>query len=204
MWKNIKSPNKVQNWRTAWEVLDRQQLYSAPPWLTLSRQKVRVHDGRIIEDYYQLELPDFVVVVATTPSSQFVTLRQYKHGVRCTTLTMPGGMVERGEEPLQAAQREFVEETGYFASNWRHLASYTVHGNLGAGVGHYFAATMAKPVAVPQSGDLEEMEVILLDKDELLASVWGGQVALLNHAAAISLAILSETTPITAMPLVDD
>lgn len=203
MWKYIKAPNKPRNWRDAWEVLDRQQLFSAPPWLTLSRQKVRVHDGRIIEDYYQLELPDFVVVVATTPSGQFVTLRQYKHGVRRTTLTMPGGMVERGEEPLQAAQREFVEETGYFASNWRHLASYTVHGNLGAGVGHYFSATMAKPVAVPQSGDLEEMEILLLDRDELIASVWGGKVALLNHAAAISLAILSEAMLTADMPSVD-
>lgn len=190
-------PTKKTDGHEGWKVLDWQEIYSAPPWLCLSREKVQVHDGRIIEGYHQLELPDFVVVVATTPLGQYVTLKQYKHGVRRKSLTLPGGMVECGEEPLRAAQREFVEETGYFASNWGHLGSYTVHGNLGAGVGHYFSAEMAKPVAEPQSGDLEEMEIILLEKDELIASLWDGQVALLNHAAAISLAFLSERCPST-------
>lgn len=193
MKKDTKALTVAKNETTAWKVLDRQELYAAPPWLTLSRETVQVHDGRIIKDYHQLELPDFVVVAATTPSGQFVTLYQYKHGVRCESFTLPGGMVEHGEKPLQAAQREFVEETGYFASNWRHLGSYTVHGNLGAGVGHYFTATMAKAVVTPKSGDLEDMKVVLLDRDDLVSSLWDGRVVLLNHATAISLACLRDT-----------
>lgn len=173
-----------------WKVLESTQIYAQPPWITLRKEVVQLPNGKIVRDYHQLELPDFVVVVATTYLGQVVTLQQYKHGVRRQSITLPGGMVEHAEEPMHAAQREFFEETGYFATDWRHIGSYTVHGNLGAGKGHFFSADMAKPIATPDPGDLEEMKVVLLNQKELISSLWNGEIALLNHATAVSLAFL--------------
>ena len=174
----------------AWRILDHQEIYAAPPWLRLSRQVVELPNGKIVKDYHQLDLPDFVVAVAMTSSDHFITIRQYKHGARRTSLTLPGGMVEADEPPSQAARRELLEETGYAASVWRHIGSYIVHGNLGAGCGHYFLAHNAKKVQAASSGDLEEMEILLLDRNDLTSALRRGDVALLNHAAAISLACL--------------
>lgn len=175
-----------------WRVHRRKELYSMPPWLGLYRETVELPNGKIIDDYHQLELPDFTVVVARTPAEKTIIIRQYKHGVRHISLTLPGGMVETDEHPVLAAQRELLEETGYTAEGWHHLGSFTSHGNLGAGRGHYYQAINARRKQAPNSGDLEEMEVLLLGKQELMASLWNGNVALLNHALAISLSQLHE------------
>ena len=175
-----------------WHVLRREELYSMAPWLALYRETVELPNGKIIDDYHQLDLPDFTVVVARTPTGKTIVVRQYKHGVRRISLTLPGGMVDTDEVPVMAAQRELLEETGYTAEEWHHLGSFTSHGNLGAGRGHYYQAINALRIQPPNSGDLEEMEVLLLSKVDLSRSLWNGNVALLNHALVISLSQLHE------------
>ena len=175
-----------------WQVLKTSEVFSADPWLTLSVQQVRVPDGRVIDDYYQLSLPDFIVVFAETGKGEVIMIRQYKHGARRTSLTLPGGLVEKGEAPEAAAKRELLEETGYQADSWKSLGSYVVNGNLGCGQGHFFMAAGAKQVQEPASGDLETMEIELLTLERLAEALRSGEVMLLNHAAAIAMAMTAE------------
>lgn len=171
-----------------WSVLECRDVFSAPPWLELSVEKVQLPDGRIIDDFYHLVIPDFVVVFAETASGGILTIRQYKHGAGYPSLTLPSGQVDKDEAPLNAAKRELLEETGYQASHWRHLGSYTVNGNLGCGKGHFFLAKEAIQLQEPDSGDLEEMEIGILTHEALKKSMEDGEVILLNHAAVISMA----------------
>ncbi len=175
-----------------WKVLKTSEVFSAEPWLALSVQQVRVPDGRVIDDFYQLALPDFTLVFAETTSGEIIMIRQYKHGAKRTSLTLPGGLVEKGEDPEEAAKRELLEETGYQAESWQSLGSYVVNGNLGCGKGHFFMAAGAKPVQEPESGDLETMEIKLLSRGQLWEALRSGEVMLLNHAAAIAMAMTAE------------
>ncbi len=175
-----------------WKILKTSEIFTADPWLSLSVQQVRVPDGRIIDDFYQLALPDFIVVFAETLTGDVIMIRQYKHGARRTSLTLPGGLVEKGEKPLDAAKRELLEETGYRAENWQSLGAYVVNGNLGCGQGHFFMAAGAKQVQEPKSGDLETMEVELLTRKRIAEALRNGEVMLLNHAAVIALAMMAE------------
>ncbi len=68
--------------------------------------------------YVVLECPDWVNVVAITADGQVVLVRQYRHGIDAVELEIPAGLVEPGEEPLAAAQRELAEETGYTGGRW--------------------------------------------------------------------------------------
>ncbi len=175
-----------------WKVLKTSEVFNADPWLTLSVQQVRVPDGRVIDDFYQLALPDFTLVFVETSAGEIIMIRQYKHGARRTSLTLPGGLVEKGEDPEEAAKRELLEETGYRAESWQSLGSYVVNGNLGCGKGHFFMAAGARPVQEPESGDLETMEIKLLTRGQLWEALRSGEVMLLNHAAVIAMAMMAE------------
>lgn len=186
--KTKSTPNQRHDANGDWKTLSRKKLFAADPWLRVYREKVQLPNGRIIHDFHQLELPDCVVVAAMTAEGQMLTLQQYKHGARRQCLTLPGGIVDEGEKPIKAAKRELLEETGYIAAHWQHLGTFINNGNLGAGRGHYYLAHEAVRVRDPNSGDLEEMTLVLRDPATLKTFLWNGEITLLHHACAISLA----------------
>ncbi len=63
-----------------WEVLESEYLHRRP-WLTVRRDKVRLPDGTVHPEYYVLEYPTWVNVIALTPEGKFVMVKQYRHGL---------------------------------------------------------------------------------------------------------------------------
>ena len=106
------------------------------PWQTLSSQPVadyrilRVRQDRCVSprtgdahDFVVLEATDWVNVIAITPDEEVVLIEQYRFGTQKVTLEIPGGLIDPGEEPLQAGKRELLEETGYSAKTFTLLGS---------------------------------------------------------------------------------
>lgn len=177
--------------RQEWVTVRRHELIDRRPWLRLWSEDVQLPDGRIIEGFTQLEMPDVAVIVALTPDGQAIIERNYKHGPRRVCLNLPAGYLEAGEEPLTAARRELLEETGYAADEWVPLGQFANDGNRGAGTSFLFLARDARQIAQPDAGDLEELEIGLMPLDQLAESVRNGEVAILAIAAAIGLAVVA-------------
>ena len=70
-------------------------------------------------EFYVIDAPDWVNVVALTDRDELLLIEQWRHGVDHATLEIPGGMVDPGETPLEAARRELLEETGYRAGTFQ-------------------------------------------------------------------------------------
>lgn len=103
-----------------WELLKSEYLFNRP-WLTVRKDCVKIPSGEINDEFYVLEYPDWVNVIAITDEGQFVLEKQYRHGLGKTCYEIPAGVIEEGESPLEAAKRELQEETGYGDGTWREL-----------------------------------------------------------------------------------
>lgn len=181
-----KEPAKLQPWK----VLDRQLLLSAMPWLSVYREQVQLPTDQVIDDFYRVVLPDFAAVLPVTTDDEFIMVRGYKHGLGKTALSVPAGLMNPGEPPLDAARRELLEETGYEAAEWKRLGTYVVDGNRQCGTMYLFLARHARPTRPPQQDDTEVLEIELLRREQLLAALRAGEIATLAGAAAVALGLV--------------
>ncbi len=173
----------------AWITRDRKVVLDKGKFLTVEQHRVELPDGRVIDDWQWVITPDYVNIVAVTGDGRYLCFRQTKYAVDGPTLALVGGYMERGEEPLAAAQRELREETGYEAADWTPLGEYAVDANRGVGRAHFYLATGAARVADPIVDDLEEQELLHLTRGELEAALRGGEFKVLPWAAAVALAL---------------
>ena len=172
-----------------WKTLKTQDIYQAEPWIRLSIEQVQLPDGRVIDDYYRVQMQDYAVIFAQLPDERVIFLRQYKHGVGRVSLTLPGGGIAPGEDEIAAAQRELLEETGYIAEDWQNLSNFVTSANYRCSHGSVFVARNAQKVAEPNSGDLEEMETVLMTPEEIAIAIQQGEIVVVGALAAIALAL---------------
>ena len=68
-----------------------------------------------------LEGNDWINIIALTPEKKIVLVKQYRFGTSKSELEIPGGIIETGENPVEAGIRELKEETGYVGTNPTYL-----------------------------------------------------------------------------------
>lgn len=173
----------------SWKTNSRKLVLDNSPWLTVEHHAVELPDGRVIPDWPWVTTPDYINVVAVTEDERFICFRQVKYGIEGVTLSVVGGYINEGEEPLAAAKRELLEETGYEAPDWISLGSYLVDPNRGIATGYLFLAKHARYVTPRDADDLEEQELLLLTREEIEHAIEVGDIKVLAWAAAVAFAL---------------
>ena len=172
-----------------WKSLTKKSILVKKPWFEVFKEEIQLPDGKVVPEYYEIEMPHYTAVFAVTVEQQIMVLRCYRHAVGEVTLTMPGGMIEKGESPLAGIQREFLEETGYVAKKWKSLGPLKGNSTRGCGTYHLFFATGAESVQKPDSGDLEELELLLWSPEEVEQALDEGQAKSLGVASMLLLGL---------------
>ncbi len=112
-------------------------------------------------DFVVLEGADWVNVVAITADAQVVLIEQYRFGRGEVTLEIPGGMIDAGENPVAAAERELREETGYTAAKFTLLGHVDPNPALQSNRCYTVLAENAVPAEAQALDDMEDIAVVL-------------------------------------------
>jgi 8-oxo-dGTP pyrophosphatase MutT (NUDIX family) len=172
--------------KQSWVVLSTRRVIDTP-FLRIRSERVALPDGTIIPDYYIIENRGWVGVVPITEDGRFIINKQYKHGIGLDVLEFPAGGIDPHEvDPLVAAQRELMEETGYSAEPGQiDLLSHMLANPTGSvtEVWWYLAHNVRK-TGEQKIDPTEVIENILLTPAELVALLRSARFRVQGHVAA--------------------
>ena len=101
--------------------------------------------------------------------------RQFRHAAQQYLYEVPAGTIDPGEDHLEAAKRELLEETGYQARKWTQLLQYFASpGFLGEWMQVFLAEDLTPGPASPEEDESLELQFIPLS--ELLRLIGAGKI----------------------------
>lgn len=164
------SPHNERKWQT----LESEYLIRRP-WLTARRDTVKLPNGTIIPEYYVLEYPTWVNVIAITDEGKFVLVRQYRHALGETRYELCAGVCEEGEEPMAAAQRELFEETGYSGGQWELWMILSANASTMNNLTYCYLATGVRRTSSQHLEPTEDLTVHVCSRKRLYSMLKNGE-----------------------------
>ena len=113
-------------------------------------------------------------ILAKTKEGKFIINKEYRHPTGKWLLSCPGGRIDPGESPLEAAKRELLEETGYGNGSFRLLGSAYQFPAVSDQIVHYIYVENAEFLQPPVLETFELIHTELKTEQELLHEIATG------------------------------
>ncbi len=138
-------------------------------------------------EFVVIDAPDWVNVLALTPDHRLVMVNQFRYGTDAFSWEIPGGVIDRGEDPVTAGVRELREETGYVGTSARLLGSVNPNPAIMNNRCHLVLVEGAAPAGALEWDPDEEIEVATLPADEAYAWAQSGRI---THSLVLNALLL--------------
>lgn len=149
----------------------------------------RVREDRTISpvsgeefSFFVVEANDWMNVIPITRDGRIVCVHQYRHGTEEVSLEIPGGVIDDGESPLEAAHRELLEETGYEAETIEQIGVVAPNPAIQNNRCYTFLARNVREVRKPRLDAMEDIAVELVDPADVPGLIAAGMI---NHGLVV-------------------
>lgn len=158
---------KEKDKKRYWKTLKSEYIFQ-DTWLTARKESVQMPSGHIIEPYYLLEYSNWVNTIAITREGLFVMVKQYRHGLKKVCYELCAGMAEPSDaSPMDSAQRELLEETGFAGGEWSQYMVVSCNPSTHTNLNYCYLAIGVEKVDVQHLEDSEDISVHLLTAQEV-------------------------------------
>lgn len=158
------------------------------PWVSIVGKEIEFATDQQANIYHCLSQPDYIAILARTRQGLIPLVRQYRPAVEAYTCELPAGLLEQGENPVEACRRELKEETGLDAVSITNLGSYYADtGRLENRLHAFFVlASDPDPEFTPEPG----LSVDFVNAQTLKSYILSGEFKHQLHLGLFTLATL--------------
>src|SRR5438067_12371961 len=119
--------------------------------------------------------PGAVVIIGFLPDDRILLIRNRRYAVGQLLIELPAGTLEKGEDPINCAGRELLEETGYLAGRLVPIGNFfTSPGILSEKMYAFAAYDLEKQKQALETG--EEIEVLATPFEQAVMMIKDGQI----------------------------
>ena len=178
----------------AWPVASSTDLHRDDWVVALRSDRIR-RPGHLEEEPFArlvLEHPGAAIILAVDDRERVLCMRQYRHAAQQRLVELPAGLCDQdGEDPLEVARRELLEEAELEAGEWTHLATTYSSPGLSNELMHFYLARDLRPADrgdfVPEHEEAD-METFWVPYDDLVTAVLEGRIGDAPVVVAVLLA----------------
>ncbi|MEX0685805.1 MAG: NUDIX hydrolase [Balneolales bacterium] len=167
----------------AWKISNKSKEFETPIYNVFKNKAMSKSSG-IQGDFFVINAPDWVNVIATTPNDEVILVEQYRHGIETVTLEIAGGVIDDvDKDPETAARRELSEETGYTSKKWTNLGKVSTNPAILNNWCHFFLAEDCELTDSLNFDAHEEISVRVIPRKSFLKEVKQGTI---HHALVVA------------------
>ncbi len=171
-----------------WKILSSEYLVKYP-FFTARKDKCETPEGKIIEQYYVVELPTTACALALTEGGEAIMIKQYRHPVAKIILELPGGFIDKNETPEAAMARELMEETGYEFSSIEQVGMIAANPGVLNNYTALFLAKGGRKTGMQNLDHNEDIDVVTMPLKELKTLFLENKIEQALHAMCIFYAL---------------